>query len=181
MMSSRGQEPDALSGLIAALSDPASTAKKLAEIKAAQDALDARQAKVVEAEREVNAKYRDITARREELAKESASLDEREAAIAKRERRADERERVIDADMARMKVDHAEVDKNRAALRDEFAGWQQDLDAQKKLLDGSEASLVALDKTLTIRANAIADKEAAAQAVMDEYKAKLAALKALVN
>jgi chromosome segregation ATPase len=181
MMSSRGQEPDALSGLIAALSDPKATAKKLSEIKDAMDALDKRERQIKMLDDHARDKHLAADARYDELAKEAASLDEREAAIEKREERTQRAVSTIEAADADVKADRAALVREMEALRDEAAKWQKDVAAQRKIIDDSEASLLALDKALTARANALADKEAATKAVMDEYKAKLAALKALVN
>jgi len=84
-MYSRANEPDAISGLLAALTDPKATAAALAKIKAAQDAVDRANAALATERAKLAADRQQADKDIIEMAKGAKALDDRQRDIEKHE------------------------------------------------------------------------------------------------
>ncbi|WP_395451180.1 hypothetical protein ACHMW7_16140 [Aminobacter sp. UC22_36] len=180
MSGSRGQEAGVLEGLMTLVSDPTAFAARIAELQEHQAKIAAMSDDLAAQRIGIEARAAALQRKDDELCKVVTSIAESERALAEREEALAKHEADVDAKQA--KLEQSRINRDKKAAEDKAA-----LAGERKALKQVAEVNAATENGLKVRAAALDDREAklaededAAQALIVDYTARLAALKKLV-
>lgn len=181
MMSSRGNAPDALAGLLALVSDPAAIKERLSQLQKAEASAAAAQEKASatmfgaqEAMTRLDSANEQLRKDREELAAGIATLNKAVARLTDREQGLHKDEKEFEAQKREAIDEYEERAAKLSALERKLAVDAAEIKRSLEFIEGGKAALDQREKFLIELAVKIDARE-------EEYKQKLAALRAITG